>query len=199
MSSGPRRHVRASGGLRCVVPPAKAEQLPPGHLFGFSVPWRRCCFGKDPGGISLSGSSNEGPNESSGTDSSTCQPSSVPGDFTVGSDSSRESGQCHSQLATMRERITFVQKLGDSLEPSAVKVGDDTISGPEVHAVREDRLTIALNELPAELQTLLKGTNELHIRWVSPATHEAVSPLLARLPPGFHMLYTPGREDDVVS
>ncbi|GAB1320121.1 protease B nonderepressible form [Madurella fahalii] len=99
----------------------------------------------------------------------------------------------------MRERITFVQKLGDSLEPSALKVDDGIISGPEVHAVREDRLTIGLDELPAELQTLLKGADELHIRWVSPAAYEAISPLLARLPPGFHVFYTPGRDDDAVS
>jgi hypothetical protein len=97
----------------------------------------------------------------------------------------------------MRERISYVQKLGDSLEPSALKVGDGVIKGPEVHAVREDRLTIALDELPSELRTLVAGAQDLHIRWVSTAAYETVSPLLARLPPGFHLFFTPGRNDAV--
>ncbi|KAL2156517.1 hypothetical protein VTH82DRAFT_1262 [Thermothelomyces myriococcoides] len=97
----------------------------------------------------------------------------------------------------MRERITYVQKLGDSLEPSAVTVDGSGISGPEVHAVREDRLTIALDELPPELRSLVMGARELHIRWVSAASYEVVSPLLARLPPGFHLFYRPGSNDAV--
>ncbi|KAK3295520.1 PIG-X [Chaetomium fimeti] len=97
----------------------------------------------------------------------------------------------------MRERITYVQKLGDSLEPSAVRVDDDVIQGPEVHAVREDRLTIALDELPSELRTVVAGTQDLHIRWVSTAAYGTVSPLLTRLPPGFHLFFTPGRNHAV--
>ncbi|KAK4135456.1 PIG-X-domain-containing protein [Trichocladium antarcticum] len=97
----------------------------------------------------------------------------------------------------MRERITYVQKLGDSLEPSAITIDGGKISGPEVHAVREDRLTIALDELPSELRALLKDAQELHIRWVSTTPYEAISPLLARLPPGFHVFFTPRREEAV--
>ncbi|KAK4238565.1 PIG-X [Achaetomium macrosporum] len=97
----------------------------------------------------------------------------------------------------MRERITYVQKLGDSIEPSAVTVEGGTIRGPAIHAALEHRLTIALGELPFELQTLLGDTQDLHIRWVSTAAHEAVSPLLARLPPGFHLFTTLGRADVV--
>ena len=96
---------------------------------------------------------------------------------------------------TMRERITYVQKLGDSLEPSAITVNAGAISGPEVHAVREDRLTFALDELPSELRTLLSGAQDLHLRWVSTTAYETVGPLLARLPPGFHLFFTPGRDD----
>ncbi|KAK3369152.1 PIG-X [Lasiosphaeria ovina] len=95
----------------------------------------------------------------------------------------------------MRERITFVQKLGDSIDPSTLKVTDGVLSGPEVQAVLEDRLTIALDELPTELHTLLKSVHELHVRWVSPVAYEAVSPLLSRLPPGMHLFFTPARGD----
>ncbi|KAK0673915.1 PIG-X [Cercophora samala] len=97
----------------------------------------------------------------------------------------------------MRERITFVQKEGDSIEPTALKVDGNGLKGPEVKAVREDRLTFALDELPAELKALLEGVNQLHIRWVSPVAYEAVSPLLARLPPGFHLFYTPGGDTSI--
>jgi hypothetical protein len=97
----------------------------------------------------------------------------------------------------MRERVTYVQKLGDSLEPSALTFDGGAIRGPEVHAVREDRLTIALDELPRELQALVAGAKDLHIRWVSTTAYEAVSPLLARLPPGFHLFFTPGKDGSV--
>ncbi|KAK4149837.1 protein pbn1 [Chaetomidium leptoderma] len=99
----------------------------------------------------------------------------------------------------MRERITYVQKLGDSLEPAAVTVTGDAISGPELRAALEHRLTITLRELPSELQTLLRGVKDLHVQWISTAAYEAVSPLLARLPPGFHLFFTPGRDDAVTN
>jgi hypothetical protein len=104
-------------------------------------------------------------------------------------------GRCGT--SAMRERITYVQKLGDSLEPSALTVDGATISGPEVHAVREDRLTFALHELPPGLQTLLRGIQDVHIRWVSTVPYDVVSPLLARLPPGFHLFFTPGPDKTV--
>ncbi len=97
----------------------------------------------------------------------------------------------------MRERITYVQKLGDSLPASELTVDASSISGPEVTAVREDRLTVALDELPVELQTLVTGVKDIHVRWVGTTPSEAVSPLLARLPPGFHLLFTPAKDDAV--
>jgi len=96
----------------------------------------------------------------------------------------------------MRERITFIQKLGDTLESSSLVISSGDIKGPDVKAVREDRLTFALDELPAELHSLLRLSHELHIRWVSTRPYETVSPLLARLPPGFHLFWTPGRGDN---
>ncbi|KAK4190421.1 PIG-X [Podospora australis] len=99
----------------------------------------------------------------------------------------------------MRERITYVQKIGHSVEPSAVKVDKNVITGPEVQAAREDRLTFGLDELPDGLHSFLEGLHELHIRWVSPKPYEAVSPLLARLPPGFHLFFTPGKKVDADS
>lgn len=96
----------------------------------------------------------------------------------------------------MRERITYLQKLGDFVDPSAVRVDTAGINGPDVDAVREDRLTLALDELPAELRALLASTKHLHVRWVSTDAHHVVSPVLARLPPGFHVFFTPDNKSD---
>ncbi|KAK1756219.1 PIG-X [Echria macrotheca] len=91
----------------------------------------------------------------------------------------------------MRERITYIQKQGDTLEASSLSISPASLSGPSIRAVREDRLTLGEDELPAELRSLLKEIHELHVRWVSPVAYETVSPLLARLPAGFHLFYTP--------
>src|SRR4051794_38278850 len=99
----------------------------------------------------------------------------------------------------MRERITFIQKLGDTLEASSLSISTTSLSGPAIRAVREDRLTFAADELPSELRSLLKEVHELHVRWVSPLAYETVSPLLARLPAGFHLFYTPSRGADIQS
>ena len=73
--------------------------------------------------------------------------------------------------------------------------------------MREERLTLSLDELPVSeddnddvRSVLAVGTRELHLRWVSPAGYETVSPLLARLPAGLHLFFTPsegeGKGDD---
>lgn len=99
----------------------------------------------------------------------------------------------------MRERITFIQKQGDSIEPTTLKIKGGVLKGPQIQAAREDRLTIAIDELPTNLQVLLGTAHELHIRHVSSQPYEAISPLLSRLPPGFHLFYTPATEAEVIS
>lgn len=91
----------------------------------------------------------------------------------------------------MRQRITFLHKPQDGLDPATLKVTDSSLTGPVLPAVREDRVTLALDELPDELRQVLQSLHELHIRWTSPDPYETVSPLFSRLPPGFHAFYTP--------
>lgn len=95
------------------------------------------------------------------------------------------------QQTIMRQRITFLHKPQDGVDPATFKVTDTSIHGPVLPAVREDRITLALDELPDELRQFLENCHELHIRWVSPYPYETVSPLLSRLSPGFHLFYTP--------
>lgn len=92
----------------------------------------------------------------------------------------------------MRQRITFLHRPQDGVDPATFKITDTSLSGPVLSAVREDRITLALEELPEELRHFLQSCHELHIRWVSPRPFDSVSPLLSRLSPGFHLFYTPG-------
>ncbi|KAI0022118.1 PIG-X [Xylariomycetidae sp. FL0641] len=95
----------------------------------------------------------------------------------------------------MRQRITFFHRNENGIEPSSLKITDRSISGPDLTAVREQRVTLALEELPLDLQELLREVHELHIRW-SPATpHETLGPWTSRLPPGLHVFYSPQKGD----
>lgn len=96
----------------------------------------------------------------------------------------------------MRQRTTFFHHNEDGIEPTALKVADRSISGPDVLAVREDRITLGLDELPTELQELFSKTHELHVRWVSPYAYDPIGPWNSRLPPGLHVFYTPAQGED---
>ncbi|KAI1180188.1 PIG-X [Nemania sp. FL0916] len=91
----------------------------------------------------------------------------------------------------MRQRVTFFHRNEHGIEPSSLQIHDRSITGPELVAAREHRVTLALDELPAELQDLLRDIHELHIRWSSPQLHDPLGPWTSRLPPGLHAFYTP--------
>ncbi|KAL0930945.1 protein pbn1 [Colletotrichum truncatum] len=94
----------------------------------------------------------------------------------------------------MRQRITFIHKPADGVAFEALEISDAGVKGPQIKAVREDRVTFALDELPSELSQLLSEGHELHIRWVSPESYGTISPLSSRVSPGFHLFYTPKKE-----
>ncbi|KAI0440492.1 PIG-X [Xylaria telfairii] len=91
----------------------------------------------------------------------------------------------------MRHRITFFHRHEHGIEPSSLQLRDRSISGPDVVAIREHRITLALEELPVELRELLHEIHELHIRWSAPQAHDPLGPWNSRLPPGLHTFYTP--------
>lgn len=95
----------------------------------------------------------------------------------------------------MRQRITFFHKNENGVEPAALRLLGRYISGPDITAEREDRITLALEELPVELQHLLRESRELFIRWQKPVPYKAIGPWTSRLPPGLHIFYTPGNSD----
>jgi hypothetical protein len=91
----------------------------------------------------------------------------------------------------MRQRITFIHNPENSIDPDLLKVDHNSINGPKILAVREDRVTLGLDELPSELRRVLSEAHELHIRWISPSTHTLISPLNSRISPGIHVFFTP--------
>ncbi|KAK1722056.1 PIG-X [Colletotrichum lupini] len=95
----------------------------------------------------------------------------------------------------MRQRITFIHKPSDGAPPESLEISDAGVKGPELLSVREDRITLALEELPSELSQLLSESHELHIRWVSPFAYDTIGPLASRVSPGFHLFYTPKKEE----
>ncbi|POR35156.1 Protein PBN1 [Tolypocladium paradoxum] len=93
----------------------------------------------------------------------------------------------------MRERVTFVHPRDAALDPKALSIQQAGLLGPSVESARQDRLTIALDELPLELAGLLQAYQELHLRWSSPLQHDTLEPFSSRLSPGLHVLYTPSK------
>lgn len=91
----------------------------------------------------------------------------------------------------MRERVTFVHPPGADVDPGAVELQQAGLLGPSTEAVREDRLTMALDELPLELGGLLGGYRELHVRWSNPRTYDTLEPFSSRMSPGLHVFYAP--------
>ncbi|XXH04764.1 hypothetical protein Hte_011186 [Hypoxylon texense] len=75
----------------------------------------------------------------------------------------------------MRQRITFFHKYEHGVEPTSLKLAGRSISGPDIIAEREDRITLAIEELPTELQVLLRDSQELYIRWQRPIAYEPES------------------------
>ncbi|KAJ2987562.1 hypothetical protein NUW58_g4441 [Xylaria curta] len=91
----------------------------------------------------------------------------------------------------MRHRITFYHRNEHGVEPASLQIRDRSLSGPDLVAVREHRVTLALEELPAELRELLREVHELHLRWSTPRAYDTLGPWSSRLPPGLHTFYTP--------
>ncbi|KAI1496726.1 PIG-X [Biscogniauxia marginata] len=97
----------------------------------------------------------------------------------------------------MRQRITFFHRNEHGIEPKSLKIKGSSISGPDLIAAREQRVTLALEELPVELQELLRESHELHIRWSPSLPHDTLGPWTSRLPSGLHVFYTPQKNGAV--
>ncbi|KAG6007961.1 hypothetical protein E4U21_005322 [Claviceps maximensis] len=96
----------------------------------------------------------------------------------------------------MRERITFVHPPGADIDPTSLEISQYELRGPSVTTAREDRLTVALDELPTSLAKLLPRFRELSLRWASPLAYESIEPFVSRISPGLHVSYTLANTED---
>lgn len=97
---------------------------------------------------------------------------------------------------TMRRRSTFIPSPGVDYDPSELKINGRHLSFAGLKAAREERLTLALKELPTEVVEILENSHELHIRWVSEEPYDKFGAYLSSLTPGLHVHYTPSKEND---
>lgn len=97
----------------------------------------------------------------------------------------------------MRQRITFLHKPEDAIDPKSIKVTSDSLAISGLKAAREDRITFGQKELPKEIYYALRQCHELHIRYVNSIFYEPIPPVLSKLSPGLHMYFSPlrGRND----
>ncbi|KAL4890085.1 PIG-X [Aspergillus ambiguus] len=91
----------------------------------------------------------------------------------------------------MRRRITFVQHPDASFSLDQLSLSRSSLSVRGIDAVREDRVTFSVDELPSELWHVLKQCHQLHIRWATQSLYEARAPFSSRVSPGLHAFYTP--------
>lgn len=92
----------------------------------------------------------------------------------------------------MKRRITLIHRPDDGVDPASVRVEGDSVSGPEIQAAREERLTFRLDELPGDVVDLLgRCARQLHVKWATSSSYELPELLSSRVPPGLHVFYTP--------
>ncbi|KAK5989107.1 Protein PBN1 [Cladobotryum mycophilum] len=84
---------------------------------------------------------------------------------------------------------------GGAIDPTSLDIQDTKVQGPAIEAIREDKFTFTLQELPSELTGVLRNLKELHLRWTSPSGHGSLEPFSSRLSPGFHLSYTPSKQE----
>ncbi|CAO2649461.1 Nn.00g068460.m01.CDS01 [Neocucurbitaria sp. VM-36] len=93
----------------------------------------------------------------------------------------------------MKQRITYVVKDPDAFTPEQLVVQEDGtgLALNNVHAAKEHRITLGLDELPSELSSVFQQWHEFHIRWASSAVYTATPPFTSRVSPGLHVFFTP--------
>lgn len=101
-------------------------------------------------------------------------------------------GPPHPVSAAMKRRITLIHRPEDGIDPGSVRIEKGAISGPELRAAREERLTFIPDELPEDVLALLsRCAGRLHVRWATSSSYEAPELLSSRISPGLHVFYTP--------
>ncbi|KAI5288584.1 protease B nonderepressible form [Ascosphaera acerosa] len=91
----------------------------------------------------------------------------------------------------MRRRTTFYRPGEDDFNASRLAVTRTALTVDRLHAARQDRFTLQLEELGEGLRALLEQCRELHLRWASPRVRPATGPFASRVAPGLHVHVVP--------
>ncbi|KAI5795199.1 PIG-X [Geopyxis carbonaria] len=96
----------------------------------------------------------------------------------------------------MKQRTTFLVANSDAeaTHPDNFILSPSSFQIKNLPAAREDRLTLAFDELPVEIWDVLKQCKELHIRWASGKLYVSSDPYGSRVPAGLHVFVTPQSE-----
>lgn len=96
----------------------------------------------------------------------------------------------------MKERITFVHPPGGELDPKDFDVQPTGLLGPTINTMREDRITIPIDEIPANFASTLRQFRSLQVRWASSKQQNTISPFSSRISPGLHVSYIPAKHTE---
>jgi hypothetical protein len=93
----------------------------------------------------------------------------------------------------MKQRITFLHRPEDSIDPDSIHVGQSSFSVPSLQAAREDRITVSFDEVPDSIKPSLRQTSKVYLRYVD---HGSIlpPPLTSSHSPGLYISYV-ARED----
>jgi hypothetical protein len=91
----------------------------------------------------------------------------------------------------MRERVTVVHSPETGIAPEDLHLDAAGLKAPPLEAVREHRLTLTLDDLPADIAQALQGLKRLYVRWATSQTYNTLDPFASRLSPGLHVSFTP--------
>lgn len=90
----------------------------------------------------------------------------------------------------MKERVAFIHPPGTDVDPSTLKLSSKGITGPELTAARQDRLTVDYSELPQSLRGVVVDAASVEVKWASIEAHDTADPFTARTSPGLHVWYS---------
>ncbi|KAG0637236.1 PIG family protein [Tuber brumale] len=93
----------------------------------------------------------------------------------------------------MKQRSTFIVSESRGTLPENFSLNQDSfvIKALPPSAVREDRVTFGVHELPAEIQDVLSSCREVHLKLASGGIYESIDPYSSRTPGGLHIFLSP--------
>ncbi|KAJ6110047.1 hypothetical protein N7486_002282 [Penicillium sp. IBT 16267x] len=95
----------------------------------------------------------------------------------------------------MKRRVTYIQRPEAPFVPEQVSLSSKSVRINGLDAAREDRITFNLDDLPEEFHAVCRQSQELHLRWATERSFDAIAPFASRVSPGLHVHYTPVAAD----